>query len=196
MAVGVLLYVVYRRRKGLSLTKTISKVVMPTTMQADIDYDNILVPIVGSRITDEMMVLACQLAAEKDSAIDAIYVIEVPISLSLDASLPEEREQAKTVLAAAALIAEQFKVRFRPHVITARNVGKAIVEEAEMRRSEVIILGSVRKRRVADRLFGKTAEYVLRHAPCEVIANLVPRGYPMEGSAEELGALTGTDETS
>ena len=41
-----------------------------------------------------MMVLACQLAAEKKSAIDALYVIEVPINLPLEAPLAREREQA------------------------------------------------------------------------------------------------------
>ena len=56
-------------------------------MQADIDYDQILVPIVGSRVSDEMMVLACQLATEKKSSIDALYVIEVPLNLPLDARL-------------------------------------------------------------------------------------------------------------
>jgi hypothetical protein len=38
---------------------------MPDTMKDDIDYDQILVPIVGSRVTDEMMVLACQLAPRR-----------------------------------------------------------------------------------------------------------------------------------
>ena len=52
-------------------------------MQSDIDYDQILVPIVGSRITDEMMVLACQLATEKKSSINGLYVIEVPMHLPL-----------------------------------------------------------------------------------------------------------------
>jgi hypothetical protein len=27
---------------------------------------------------------------------------------------------------------------------------------------------------------------VLRHAPCEVIVNLVPSGYPLGGSADEV----------
>jgi nucleotide-binding universal stress UspA family protein len=152
-------------------------------MQADIDYNQILVPIVGSRITDEMMVLACQLATEKKSAIDGLYVLEVPLNLPLDARLVDEREKAGKVLAAAGLIASQFKVRFTPIVITARQAGRAIVDEATTRRSEVIILGSVKKRRVADRVFGRTVDYVLQHAPCEVIVNLVPRFYPMEGSA-------------
>jgi APA family basic amino acid/polyamine antiporter len=184
MAAGLVTYVVYRRAKGYSLTRSVARVIVPESMQADIDYNQILVPITGSRITDEMMVLACQLATEKNSAIDALYVIEVPLNLPLDARLVHERQRADKVLGAAALIADQFKVRFTPHVITARQAGRAIVEEAERRRSEVIILGTARKRRIADRAFGRTTDYVIDHAPCEVLLNLVPRSYPTEGSAE------------
>ncbi len=53
-----------------------------------------------------MMVLACQLATEKQSAVDALYVIEVPFNLPLDARLPQEREKAKAVLKQAAVVAE------------------------------------------------------------------------------------------
>ena len=114
MGVGLLMYVVYRKAKGYSLTKTVEKVVVPESMQADIDYNQILVPIVGSRISDEMMVLACQLATEKKSSIDGLYVIEVPLNLPLDARLVNEREKAEKVLKAAATIAGQFKVKFTP----------------------------------------------------------------------------------
>ncbi len=131
MGVGIVTYVVYRKLKGYSLTRTIARVVVPASMQADIDYDRILVPIVGTRITDEMMVLACQLATEKGSAIDALYVIEVPLNLPLDAELREQRARAERVLGAAGLIAEQFKVHFAPIIVTARHAGRAIVEEAD-----------------------------------------------------------------
>ena len=156
MGVGLAMYVVYRKAKGYSLTKTLDKVVVPVSMQADIDYDQILVPITGSRISDEMMVLACQLATEKKSAIDGLYVIEVPLNLPLDARLVNERAKADKVLKAAALIASQFKVKFTPHVVTARQAGRAIVEEAATRRSEVIILGTTRKRRIGNLVFGRT----------------------------------------
>jgi nucleotide-binding universal stress UspA family protein len=155
---------------------------MPESMQADIDYNQILVPVVGSRISDEMMVLACQLATEKKSAIHGLYVIEVPLNLPLDARLTNERAKADKVLKAAALIASQFKVKFTPHIVTARQAGRAIVEEATVQRSEVIILGMMRKRRIADRVFGRTADYVIDHAPCEVLLNLVPKSYPTAGS--------------
>jgi basic amino acid/polyamine antiporter, APA family len=188
MGLGLVMYVAYRKAKGYSLTRTVEKVVVPATMQEDIDYDQLLVPIVGSRISDEMMVLACQLATEKKSSIDALYVIEVPIHLPLDAPLEEERLRAERAMKAARVIASQFKVKVTPVIVTARNTGRAIVQEAERRRSEVIILGTVRKRRIADRVFGGTVDYVLQHSPCEVLVNLVPRDYPTEGSGDEGGA--------
>ena len=108
----------------------------------------------------------------------------MPLNLPLDARLVHEREKADKVLGAAALIADQFKVKFTPHVVTARQAGRAIVEQAATRRSEVIILGTARKRRIADRAFGRTTDYVIDHSPCEVLLNLVPKSYPTEGSAE------------
>jgi APA family basic amino acid/polyamine antiporter len=191
MGLGIVMYVVYRKAKGYSLTRTVEKVVVPETMQEDIDYDQLLVPIVGSRISDEMMVLACQLATEKHSSIDALYVIEVPIHLPLDAPLEEERQRAERAMKAARVIASQFKVKLTPVVVTARNTGRAIVQEADKRRSEVIILGTVRKRRIADRVFGTTVDYVLQHASCEVLVNLVPRDYPTGGSGDAGGAPGG-----
>jgi len=183
MIAGFAVYIGYRKAKGYSLTRTVEKVVVPISMQTDIDYDQILVPITGTRISDEMMVLACQLATEKKSAIDGLYVIEVPLNLPLDASLVNERAKADKVMKAASTIASQFKVKFTPHVVTARQAGRAIVEEAAMRRSEVIMLGASRKRRIGNLIFGRTADFVLDHAPCEVLLNLVPRDYPTEGSS-------------
>ena len=174
MAVGFVIYVVYRKRKGYSLTKTVKAVPLPEAVSEDIVYDQLLVPIVGSRITDEMMVLACQLATEKQSAVDALYVIEVPFNLPLSARLPQERENAKALLEQAAVVADQFGVTMTPIVVTARAAGRAIVDEAKERRSEVIILGATRKRRFTERALGTTIDYVLQHAPCEVLINLVP----------------------
>ncbi len=183
MAVGIIVYILYRRAKGYSLTRTVRTMPLPASVNEDIDYNQILVPIVGSRISDEMMVLACQLATEKKASIDGLYVIEVPLNLPLGARLTNERAKADRVLATAGRVADAFKVQFTPHVVTARQAGKAIVEEAVERRSEVIMLGTVRKRRIGNLVFGRTADFVLDHAPCEVLLNLVPKDYPSEGSA-------------
>ena len=194
MGIGIVVYVVYRKAKGYSLTRTVEKIVVPISMQADIDYHQILVPITGTFISDEMMVLACQLATEKKSSIDGLFVIEVPLNLPLDARLVNERAKGDQVLKAAATIASQFKVKFTGNVVTARQAGRAIVEEAVQRRSEVVMLGTTRKRRIGNMTFGRTTDYVLDHAPCEVLLNLVPRDYPTEGSsvASELAHRAAT----
>jgi basic amino acid/polyamine antiporter, APA family len=196
MVAGIVMYVVYRRAKGYSLTQTVKTESLPASVQEDIDYNQILVPIVGSRISDEMMVLACQLATEKQSAIDGLYVIEVPLNLPLDARLTTERAKAERVLNTAARVADAFKVKFTPHVVTARQAGRAIVDQAAERRSEVIILGATRKRRVGDLVFGRTADYVLDHASCEVLLNLVPKSYPTEGSASGEASSSGPPTTN
>ena len=72
-------------------------------------------------------------------------------------------------------------MKVTPIVVTARSAGKAIVEEAIARRSEVIVLGSQGKRRIADRVFGRTIDYVLNNLPCEAIINVIPKA-PATGS--------------
>jgi nucleotide-binding universal stress UspA family protein len=138
-----------------------------------------------------MMVLACQLATERNSSIDALYVIEVPLNLPIDASLPEERERARQVLERAAQAADMFKVQLTPVIVTARSAGRAIVETAIERRSEVIVLGSQGKRRIADKVFGRTIDYVLDNLPCEAIINVIPRkpaaGVALAGAAAAAG---------
>ena len=106
---------------------------MPATAAADIEYDQILVPIVDSRIANEMMVLACQVAREKKSAVDALYVIEVPLNLPLDARLVRERAKGQAVLERAQAIADQFGVKANPILINARQAGRAIVDVARER---------------------------------------------------------------
>jgi APA family basic amino acid/polyamine antiporter len=195
MAIGFVIYIVYRKRKGYSLTKTVKAVPLPESVSEDIVYDQLLVPIVGSRISDEMMVLACQLATEKQSAVDALYVIEVPFNLPLDARLPTERENAQAVLEQAAVVADQFGVKMTPIVVTARAAGRAIVEEAKERRSEVIIVGATRKRRFTERALGTTIDYVLQHAPCEVLINLVPLEGVYVTDAERIQAASESAKT-
>ncbi len=189
LAVGLVAYVIYRRAMGYSLTREVPRAVMPVTMLADVGYHQILVPVVGTRVSDIMMVLACQLAIEKQSAIHGLYVIEVPHSLPLDAKLTRERARAQHSLEAAALIASQFKVPFSPHIVAARQAGRAIVDEAVAKRSDVMVLGTMRKRRVGDQTFGRTIDYVVDNAPCEVLLNIVPAGYPTEGSGSPETAV-------
>ena len=102
VGVGIVAYVIFRKAQGYSLTKTVKSPTLPASLQEDVVYDQLLVPVRDTAVSEEMMVLACQLATERKSSIDALYVIEVPLNLPIDASLPEERERARQVLERAA----------------------------------------------------------------------------------------------
>ena len=188
VAIGIVAYMIFRKVQGYSLTKTVKAPVLPASLQEDIVYDQLLVPLHDTQVSDEMMVLACQLATERDSSIDALYVIEVPLNLPIDARLPEEHQRAREVLELAGQAADQFKVRVTPHIVTARSAGRTIVEEAIARRSEVIVLGSQGKRRIANKVFGSTIDYVLNNLPCEAIINVIPK----QGAAEAVRAKIGS----
>ena len=188
MAGGLLLYVLHRRSAGRPLLRQPQETRLPSAALSDVDYERILVPVDGTRLSDEMMVLGCQLAAEKGATIDAVHVVQVPMQLPLDAPLTEERRRGQLVLDAAMAVAREFSVEAWPHLVAARQSGRAIVDTAEEWHADVIIVGAVKKRRVDDRLFGDSVTYVLRHAPGEVLVNLVPADYPMQGSAAEIEA--------
>lgn len=188
MAGGLVLYVLHRRHAGSPLLRQPQETSLPSTTLSDVDYDRILVPVDGTRLSDEMMVLGCQLAADKGAAIDVVYVVEVPMHLPLDAPLAEDRRRGQLVLDVALAVAREFGVDAWPHMVAARRSGRAIVDTAEEWNTDVIIVGAVKKPRVDDRLFDDAVTYILRHAPGEVLINFVPADYPMQGSAAEFEA--------
>ena len=193
LAAGLMLYAGYRRAEGFQMLSQPHEMALPAAALSDVDYDRILVPVVGSRLSDEMMVLGCQLATEKNAVMDLVYVVEVPMNMTLDAALPNKRRRGRYVLDAAMAVAREFGVEAWPHLVSARTPGRAIVEAAREWSSDVIILGAVRKKRLDGRLVGDTVAYIMRRSPGEVLLNLVPDDYPMQGSAADFDAQPSDD---
>jgi APA family basic amino acid/polyamine antiporter len=186
MAAGLALYALYRRRVARPLLRQPTETKLPSAAVSDVDYERVLVPVDGTRLSDEMMVLGCQLASDKGATIDAVYAIEVPMHLPLDAPLTEERARGRKVLDGAMAVAAEFGVEAWPHLVAARRSGRAIVETAQEWDCDVIVMGAAKSPLAEDSLFSDSVTYVLRHAPGEVLLNLVPPDYPMRGSAVEF----------
>jgi nucleotide-binding universal stress UspA family protein len=53
--------------------------------------------------------------------------------------------------------------------VRARRAGRAIVDEAERRQTEIIVMGAPRADRPRRTVFGDTVDFVLKHAPCRVM---------------------------
>jgi nucleotide-binding universal stress UspA family protein len=118
------------------------------------------------------MDVACRLAAERRASIVAMTAIEVPLELPLDADLPELVREADEQLDEARAIGESYGVNVTTRLVRSRQAGRAIVDEASRRGSEIIVMGGPRRVRLAAgrrAIFGDTVDFVLKHAPCRVM---------------------------
>jgi basic amino acid/polyamine antiporter, APA family len=163
---GSVFYLLYRRRAGLPLTET-ARAPLPLGPAIALEYRSILVPVVTGPESHDAVEVAARLATERAGRIVLLRVIVVPLELPLDASLDAELAEADRLLDRARVIAAPYGVRVVERVVRARHAGRAIVEEAERRVSEIIVLGAPRGRHRA--IFGHTVDYVLKHAPCRVM---------------------------
>lgn len=198
MVGGLTFYVVYRKVfEGTTLTKRVSVTERALTKQVpEIEFSNILVPVFGTRFDDDIVATAGRLAAaEADgksdagtSRLDLVYVIEVPLTLPLDAKLPKEREErARRALARAREVGEEYAdVEVVTDVVRARKVGAGILEAARRGNVEAIViggepptkirgggmLGGIGAAKPAE--IGAATEYVLKKAPCRVLLTAPP----------------------
>jgi APA family basic amino acid/polyamine antiporter len=166
LAMGFVFYAVYRRRLGLGLRETVRAPIEFGPAIA-LEYRSILVPTVSGVEGREAVDLAARLAAERGATIVALRVIVVPLDLPLDAALAEQEHEADRLLDEARNAAESYGVRMVERIVRSRNAGRAIVEEAERRHAEIVVLGAPRGRHRA--VFGHTVDFVLKHAPCRVM---------------------------
>jgi basic amino acid/polyamine antiporter, APA family len=179
LALGFVFYAFYRTRVvHASMTETVRAPVVIGPAAA-LEYRNILVPVAPGYSSDEAMDVACRLATERRASIVAVTVIEVPLHLPLDEYLPEEVEEANRQLDEARAIGESYGVRVIPRIVRARTAGRAIVDEAARRGSEIVVMGTPRRRRMTRKsaIFGNTVDFVLKHTPTRV---MVAAGGPQE----------------
>jgi APA family basic amino acid/polyamine antiporter len=178
LLIGFAFYVVYRRRVvHAPLTETVRAPVVIGPAMA-LEYRNVLVPVVWRRESEAAVDLACRLAVERGGSIVALTVIEVPLELPLDARLPGGAEhKANELLDEARAIGDAYGVNVVGRLVRARKAGRAIVDEAERRNSEIIVMGSPRRdvHRRRGRIFGGTVDFVLKNAPCRVMVAAAPR---------------------
>ena len=193
MAFGLLLYVVYRSREGLSLTRMVEVPAERMSVEPEVEYARILVPVFGERLDDDIMSTAGQLASDPGSGgavIDVVYVHVVPMSLPLDAQLPEERVAlADAALERAKRVGEEYEgVTVNMEQVRGRTEGAAIIEAARERRAEAIVIGAEPPSRIKgggllggiaggrQHELGEVTSYVLEKAPCRVLVTAPPDG--------------------
>jgi basic amino acid/polyamine antiporter, APA family len=194
MVAGISLYVIYRRGQEKPLRKRFTIPEAALKEEPEIEYGSILVPVFGEELDDDIIGTAGRLAAERaeegegGSVLEALYVFEIPMSLPIDARVPDERvDEAKRVLARAKEVGEEYEgVEVATAMVRGRSAGAAIVAEAKRRGVEAIVLAAEQPSRIRggallggrsrarDRFVGETTRYVVEKAPTKVILTAPP----------------------
>jgi basic amino acid/polyamine antiporter, APA family len=167
LGLGMTVYVVYRRRLGLTLTET-RKIVLPEPIvEHEVEYESVLVVFDEGRYSSGAMSTAVQLAARRRRGIHVLVTVPVPPNLPIDASMPDEEQRAQAVIDRARVRGGR-RVSGHWEKVRPGGTGRRIVEEATAIKARAIVMG-MPPRRAGSTLFGKTLETVLAERPCRVI---------------------------
>ncbi len=128
----------------------------------------ILVPVTDSPASLAAVGTACLAARASRAEVLALHVIEVVRSLPLNSPVEEEALRGEMVLRQAEEAARAVNYQLKGDLVQARAAGQAIVDEAAERQVDTIILGVGYKRLIGAFQAGRTADYILRNAGCEV----------------------------
>ena len=218
MVFGLVAYVIYR--KGFEQTTLTKRVEVPAAALAkqdvDVEYDDILVPIFGTELDDDIVGTAGRLAdaanepGERHPRLRIVYVVDMPLTVPLTSPPPKGRmEAANAAIERARLVASEYEtVEVQETVVRARNLGAGIVQAAREMNAEMIVMGAETPTRIRGGAIlggigghrpdeiGPVTEYVLSKAPCRVLVT-APVGEVelpdhVEGALEALGeALPG-----
>jgi len=208
MLFGLFAYVIYRRVvEETSLTERVTVTPQALTKRIKpVEYRHILVPIFGSDLDDDIVGTAGRLAAQsgedgsrrKRPLVELVYVVEVPLTLPLDAALPADvMDKANDAVARAVDVSSEYpSADVTSRVVRARTTGSGIVQAAREGEVEAIViggeppskiqggsvLGGVQGSRMPE--IGPVTEYVLSKADCRVMLTAPPAAPESDDEAD------------
>jgi APA family basic amino acid/polyamine antiporter len=168
MVLGVAMYFLYRRRHALPVTGTldIEEVKIPEHKQVAIEH--VLVAVHKAPDT-EVLQTACEIAKHHRAKISAVYILEIPESMPMDADLKERELAGETILKHAEAISREYHLHMDLELVRARSIERALLDLVKNARHDVIVLGASRVEYRARKRFVSQAEGFLKSAPCRVI---------------------------
>ncbi|MFC2048268.1 universal stress protein [Chloroflexota bacterium] len=133
------------------------------------EFQNILVPVSGTKADEEALKLACRLAKADKAGVLAVYVISIERALPLDTEIEPEVQKGEAILNRMESIARKENYAIETDLLQAREAGSSIVNEAKEREVDLILMGVDYKQRFGQFSLGDVVPYVLKNAPCRVL---------------------------
>jgi APA family basic amino acid/polyamine antiporter len=189
LAVGLAVFVGMRRLQGQPLLKRLEAAAPPPLEVVDLQFGTILVPLKQrGPIEEEMLATACKLAQEQNARVLGVNVVEVPLSLPLDAPIEGADEKQAALEELARLFAQDYGVRVDVLSLRSRAISSAVARVAREQDVGLILVGAVPHIGATAgraKVFSETIENLLRRAHCRVIVTSFPPG--TASVAEEPG---------
>lgn len=132
-------------------------------------FRRILVPVQSDVVSDRLVALASQMAKFRGARMDVLYIIEVPLTLPINADMNAQHALAEEAFSKAAKIAAKYDVQISKHVERARQAGPAIVQYARQNNADLLLMGDIPKSNSRGTQLARTVAYVFENAPCEVL---------------------------
>ncbi len=171
LALGCVVYPLYRRSQGLDLTTTTKIAIPRPVVDHEAEYDSILVALEAKQFSPGAIATAVKLAAQRRRGIHVLVTITVPASSPLDADRPEQELAAQAVVEQAKLLGGR-RVTGRWIKVRSGGAGRQIINAATQMHARAIVMPL--PPRGGSTVFGKTIETVLAERPCRVILQTEP----------------------
>ncbi len=119
--------------------------------------------------SEHMLALAVRLARREKAELRALYVVEVPHTLPLDAEMPVESREALDVLATAEALGRNNNVEIATEIVMARQVSQGVLDVAKRRDAHMVVMGAFREGKYAGAPLAKAIEVIAAKAKCDVL---------------------------
>jgi APA family basic amino acid/polyamine antiporter len=181
LACGLLLFVIMRRAQGKPLLERFDAAAPPPPEVIDLRFGTIVVPLKAcGPIEEEMLAIACKLAQEQEGErVLGVNVVEVPLSLPLDAPIEGAEQCSMELLQLTAMFSRDYGVPVDFMPVRSRAISGEVARIAREADAGLILVGAVPHiGALAGRaqVFSETIENLLRRAHCRVIVTSFPTG--------------------
>ncbi len=171
MAMGLAVYLLYRRHQGLPLRQTVKVQSLEPLGVQEVEYNSVLVAFEDEPFLEETVATAAALGSKRRRAIHVLSLVEVPKDLALDADLDTEESEAQSKIERAKLICGR-RVSGEVERVRPGGAGVRIVERAKEINAAAVVM-QLRYRNGVP-LYAKTLQTVLAERPCRVIVAAKP----------------------
>jgi nucleotide-binding universal stress UspA family protein len=149
-----------------------AKIAQSASTHASTMAGNVLVVFSADINSLVLMALAARMAKRQLAKLVAIYVIEVPYTLPIEAELPEQERAALDALSTAEAIGRKEGIEVEQRTIRDRLLSTAIMRAASEENVSLIVMGAYREHGYAGAPLAKAIDFIMTRSSTDVLVGV------------------------